>query len=444
MAVFAILFGTRRASAAEHNRGLVLAIAFESMFKLLAMLALGGFVWLGLRGVAAVETTQLQVPLSGGGFIPLVLLGALAMFILPHQFHVGVVECRDERDVRTARWQFPLYLLLIALPTLPLAHAGAAMLGERVPTDMYALALPLSQGHEALALLVFLGGLSAATGMVIVSTLALSLMIGNHWFAPGLLRAGLWSRGQGDDHRGGLLLLRRLCIVAIMLLGWAYARLVSGSEALADVGAVSFSALATLGPALAFAVWWPQTPARAVSLGVFAGFAAWAWVMLPPMVFPGAPWVQQGPFGLQWLAPDMLAGLDGWSRLMRAVVVSLGVGVLTTVLLAARMRAMPVRTRGGRIDATTLRNAGRRFLPPERVDELLAGRAARAARCRRASPRASSANWPRCWGAPRRACCSMPRAARPGPTSTPWPRSSARPRRTCASTSACWRRRWRT
>ena len=112
MAVFAILFGTRRASAAEHNRGLVMAVAFESMFKLFAMLVLGAFVWFGIGDIAA---TPSRLPVqSAGGFMPLVILGALAMFLMPHQFHIGVVECRDERDIRTARWQFPLYLLLIA------------------------------------------------------------------------------------------------------------------------------------------------------------------------------------------------------------------------------------------------------------------------------------------------------------------------------------------
>ncbi len=370
MALLAMLFGTRRASATEHNPGLVLAIAFESLFKLLAMLALGAFVWFGLRGAAAqpLPTTDAQ---GAGGFIPLVLLGALAMFIMPHQFHVGVVECRDARDIRTARWLFPLYLLLIALPALPLARAGAALLGDRVPSDMYALALPLAAGSEAIALLVFLGGLSAATGMVIVATLTLSLMIGNHWFAPGLLR-GAWSRGQVDDHRGGLLLLRRAGIVVIMLLGWAYARLVSGNEALADVGAVSFSALATLTPALAFAVWRPQTPARAAVAGVVAGFAAWAWVMLVPMLGAGHAWVQQGPWGQAWLAPESLFGLTGWSRLGRAVGVSRCVGTLAT-LLAAGLRSAPHRSEARGSDLRTLRNAGRRFLPSQRVDELLRG-----------------------------------------------------------------------
>ncbi len=375
MALFAILFGTRRVNAAGHNRGLVLALAFESLFKLVAMLALGGFVWLGLGGLQEMPAAPPPVR-TAGGFMPLVILGALAMFVMPHQFHVGVVECRDEADVRTARWQFPLYLLLIALPTLALARYGAALLGDAVPTDMYALALPLAQGNAALALLVFLGGLSAATGMVIVSTLTLSLMIGNHWFAPGLLR-GAWARAGGDghgDHRGDLLLLRRTGIVALMLLGWAYSRLVSGNEALADVGAVSFSALATLVPALVFAVWRPHTPAIAATVGVLAGFVAWLWVMLVPMLVAtsgGDPaWLRDGPFGLSWLAPDAVFGLTGWSRLGRAVGVSLFVGTAATLLLAA-LRGQQRHPQARGADLASLRNAGRRFLPVERVDELL-------------------------------------------------------------------------
>ena len=374
MALFAMLFGTRRASAAEHNRGLVLAMAFESLFKLVAMLTLGAFVWFGLKSMpaAALPVTPLE---PVGGFAPLVLLGALAMFILPHQFHVGVVECRDDRDVRTARWQFPLYLILIALPALPLARAGTAMLGTGVPSDMYALALPFSQGHEGVALFAFLGGLSAATGMVVVSTLTLSLMIGNHWFAPGLLR-GAWSRGKGSDRRGDLLLLRRVGILVIMLLAWAYSRLDSGNDALADIGAVSFSALATLAPALGFAVWRPQTPPRAAIIGVVVAFFAWAWVMLMPMLVAlsgGDPaWLQSGPFGQAWLSPHGLFGLTGWSPLGRAVGVSLFAGVVVTALATVWRRETP-RHRGRALDRQALRDAGLRFLARERVDELLRG-----------------------------------------------------------------------
>ncbi|MCM2336663.1 MAG: PAS domain-containing hybrid sensor histidine kinase/response regulator, partial [Pseudomonas sp.] len=373
MALFAMLFGTRRASAAEHNRGLVLAMAFESVFKLAAMLALGAFVWFGLGELPTVP--QSPPPAGPTGFVPLVVLGAFAMFVLPHQFHVGVVECRDPADVRTARWQFPLYLVLIALPVLPLAHAGAALLGADVPSDLYVLALPLSQGQSGLALFAFLGGLSAATGMVVVSTLTLSLMIGNHWFAPGLLR-GAWSRDDGSDLRGRVLALRRTGIVVIMLLAWAYSRLVAGSDALADVGAVSFSALATLVPALAFAVWRPQTPPRAAIAGVLLGFGAWAWVLLVPTVLAvrgvSPEWLADGPLGWRALSPDGLFGLTGWSRLGRAVGASLFVGTFAIVLVSAWRRESPRDARRG-LDARTLRNAGLRFLPRERVTQMLAG-----------------------------------------------------------------------
>lgn len=370
LAVFAILFGARRARVTDHNRGLVFAMALESVFKLVAMLVIGAYVVFGLGGASLPELPAAAPDPSPGGFAPLVVLGALAMFILPHQFHVAVVECRDERHVQTSRWLFPLYLVLIALPVLPIAQAGVARLGASVPSDLYILALPLSQGREGLALFGYLGGLSAATGMVVVSTLALSLMIGNHWFAPGLLR-GAWGRRDAGDLSGSVLLLRRVGIVAVMLLAWAYSRVIAGSEALADVGAVSFSALATLAPALAFALWRPQTSARAATAGVVAGFATWAWVLLVPMLSDGRM-ATQGPFGLAWLSPDGLFGLTGWTRLGRAVGASLFVGTLATVVLAASWSAAPRRARRG-LDLATLRAASQRFLPRERVATLLAG-----------------------------------------------------------------------
>ncbi|QNN71684.1 hybrid sensor histidine kinase/response regulator [Thermomonas carbonis] len=375
MGLFAMLFGTRRASAAEHNRGLVLAMAFESLFKLVAMLALGLFVWLGLGlpSSPSLPEAAASVSTDNGGFIPLVLLGVLAMFTLPHQFHVGVVECRDERHVLTARWLFPLYLVLIALPVLPLARAGDALLaGQGVPSDLYVLALPLSQSQTGLALFAFLGGLSAATGMVVVSTLTLSLMIGNHWLAPGLLR-GAWARGDAGDLRGNVLLLRRMGIAAIMLLAWAYSRSIAGNAALADVGALSFSALATLAPALGFAVWRTQTPPRAALIGMFAAFLTWAWCLPVPLLLrDGAQvWLHEGPLGIAWLAPESFFGLTGWSPLGRAVAASLFVGTLVTLALSAWHR--PVARMGRRrLDARSLDNVARRFLPATQVEQLLA------------------------------------------------------------------------
>ncbi|GAA4864473.1 hybrid sensor histidine kinase/response regulator [Luteimonas vadosa] len=377
MAAFAMLFGTRSASAAEHNRGLVLAMAFEALLKLGAMLALGWFV---LRlpdapSAAVPPMPEADAATDWSGFAPLVLLGVLAMFTLPHQFHVGAVECRDERHVLRARWLFPLYLLLIALPVLPLARAGEAWLGAgTVPSDLYVLALPLSQGQDGLALLAFLGGLSAGTGMVIVSTLALSLMIGNHLLAP-LLLHGAWS-SRGRDLRGAVLMQRRLGILAIVLLAWGYSRLIAGNDALADVGALSFSALATLAPAMGFALWRPQTSPRAVIAGIAVAALAWSWLLLVPVLVAAregdAGWLVAGPWGWRWLAPDAFVGLTGWSRLGRAVGVSLFAGVVTTWLWAAWSQSSPRRSGHRGLDADTLREAGLRFLPRETVESALA------------------------------------------------------------------------
>src|SRR5690606_29429349 len=149
MAVFAILFGTRRATASDHNPGLVLAVAFESLFKLAALLVIGVFVVFGLHDgpLELAESARTQLPPATGGrdgFLTLVMLGALAMFTLPHQFHVGVIECGDPAHVRGARWRFTLFLALIALPTLPLTSAGALALGDRLPSDTTVPGLPLA------------------------------------------------------------------------------------------------------------------------------------------------------------------------------------------------------------------------------------------------------------------------------------------------------------
>ncbi|MEZ5439346.1 MAG: PAS-domain containing protein [Lysobacteraceae bacterium] len=372
MALFAMLFGTRRASAAEHNRGLVLAMGVESLLKLGAMLALGLFVWLGLD-LPTPETPMRPVD-GAAGFPTLVLLGALAMFTLPHQFHVGVVECRDNAHLKTARWLFPLYMLLIALPILPLANAGDARLAEMgVPSDLYVLALPLSEGQSLLALLAFLGGLSAATGMVIIATLALSVMISNHWLAPLLVR-GRWAQREGDL-RGAVLTQRRVGILAVVLLAWLYSRAIVGNEALADIGALSFSGLATLAPALMFAVWRPRTPPAAVLAGLLVAVALWAWALpLPALIeaFGGSPdWLHEGFFGQRWLAPDALFGLDGWSRITRAVLLSLLAGTGVTVLLAARLGSTPDALPQGDLDRRALVEAAERFLSRQRIDQLL-------------------------------------------------------------------------
>jgi Na+/proline symporter/CheY-like chemotaxis protein/anti-sigma regulatory factor (Ser/Thr protein kinase) len=364
MALFAMLFGTRRASAVAHNRGLVLAMAFESVFKLSAMLALGTLLF------GAVDTAAAPPPSPEGarGFPSLILLGALAMFTLPHQFHTGVVECRDVRHLKTARWLFPLYMLLIAAPILPLARLGDTVFaGRGIPSDLYVLALPLAQGKAGLALLAFLGGLSAATSMVVVATLALSLMIANHLVAPLRVRAG-WGRGAPGDLRGEVLMQRRLAILAVVLLAWGYSRVLIGNDALADIGALSFSVLAGLAPAALIAVYRPQIGARPVVAGLAVGTLVWMYTLLPTTLATDTHW-----FNHVLRAAERLPLLGDWSPLARAVALSLAAN-LAVLFLTARLGSETRETsvRATALDSSELHTLAARFLPAERVTALFA------------------------------------------------------------------------
>ncbi|HET6602697.1 MAG TPA: NahK/ErcS family hybrid sensor histidine kinase/response regulator [Xanthomonadaceae bacterium] len=373
MAVFAMLFGTRRTAADEHNRGLVLAMAFEAVFKLVAILIVGGFAAFVLYGSPAELATAWRaqevaaVDPQPVAYLTLTVLGALAMFTLPHQFHVGVVECEDRARLRTARWLFPLFLVAISLPIWPLARAGQLQLGAALPSDLYVLGLPLAHGESGLALLAFLGGMSAATGMVILATLALGIMLGNHWMTPLLVRRGA-AHGVLADVR----LQRRLGIALVLGLGYAYSRLLGGVGALADIGAQSFSALAQLAPAVVLAVYRPTLPARAIGAGVVAGGAVWAYVLIVPLLAAGAPWLQTGPMGLRWLAPAALLGLDGLDALSRAVWLSLLVNVAVLALLARGATVPRERTIAAPLDPGALQAIARRFLTDERIARLFA------------------------------------------------------------------------
>jgi len=377
MAVFAVLFGTRRSSALEHNRGLVLAMAFESLFKLTAMLALAGFVLFSLySGPADWAEQTAPIPLSSTGtFLTLVLLGALAMFTLPHQFHIGVVECRDEAHLRTARWLFPLFLVLIGLPTLPLARAGESLLaGHGVPSDLYVLLLPLSDGRSELALFAFLGGVSAATGMVILASLTLSIMIGNHWLTPLLLNRRVAPAGV---LRIPVRMQRRAGIALVLLLAWVWNRLTGTTEALADIGALSFSGLAQLAPAVVLAVYRPGLAPRALLAGLLAGVAVWAYVLLVPLLLagPGAQgWIATGPFGLAWMGPGGLLGLGGLEALPRAVLASIAANLaLIALVQQLRPRHGEGAESAARLQPDILHELARRFLTHSRIAPLFAG-----------------------------------------------------------------------
>ena len=361
MAAFTILFGARHASATEHNRGIVLALAFESLVKLGALLAVGVYAALLLEGTHAEVASRAydivrRIPVPD--FLAMIGLGALAAFTLPHQFHVGVVELRDPADLKTARWLFPVYLMLIGAPALPLALAGLQAFGGQVSPDLYVVALPREGGHPALALLAYVGGLSAATGMMILSSLTLSIMIGNHWFGARMVRGATGGRAGSPDLRPRVLAYRRIGIVVVFAMAWLYSRAMGGIEVLADFGLISFSALAQLAPAMLASVYLPRVPPRAVLAGLIAGTLAWAVLVMLPMSSPAEQW----PYAGLWNVPV-------GRRLALGMAMSLAINLLAVAATSGLARAR-TRVAGGGIQSGALRQVAARFLDPARVDSL--------------------------------------------------------------------------
>ncbi len=357
MAAFAILFGTRHIDATERHEGMVAAIAFESMVKLLAFSAAGIFItFIMFDGPLDLfdwvtrypETSRLmQLEVLPGGYVnwfTLVFLSMMAIMFLPRQFQVLVVENVNEEHVRKAAWLFPLYLLTINLFVLPIAFAGMLLFPERlVPPDIYVLALPLTEGMNILALFIYLGGLSAATGMVIVATIALSTMVCNDLVMPVLLRL---ITIQHVDLSRFLLFVRRCSIVFVLLLGYLYYRLIGESYTLVTMGLVSFAAAAQFSPAILFGVFWKDASRRAAVSGLTAGFLVWFYTLLLPS-FARSGWLpvsflEYGPFGIELLRPYQLFGLDMFDPITHSVFWSMlvNIGCLLTISIIDRQNTM--------------------------------------------------------------------------------------------------------
>ncbi|MES3040141.1 MAG: NahK/ErcS family hybrid sensor histidine kinase/response regulator [Pseudomonadota bacterium] len=346
LALLAMLFGTRQIDATEHHQGLMFAVALESLVKLIALLAVAGFAWNGLQTLPAgwqndIRLDHLLRPNTlPTGFMAQLLLAFLAMMCLPRQFHVAVVECHDVRQVRQAPIWFGLYLILIAVAVLPIA--SMTLLDPRlagIHPDTAVLALPLRLGAEPLAMLAFIGGFSAAAGMVIVASVALSTMICNDLVVPLLLRFGRF----GQQPMPSLLLwIRRCAILSLALLGYGYYRLLTEFSQLASVGLLAFSAVAQFAPALIGGLFWRGGSRQGVMAGLVTGFAIWLYTLMLPALLPAlgfdSNWLRHGLFGLEWLKPQALFGLTGWDALTHGVFWSLLINIALFVLISLRFR----------------------------------------------------------------------------------------------------------
>ena len=258
----------------------------------------------------------------------LTLLSMLSVLLLPRQFQMMVVECVDERHLRRAAWAFPAYLLLINVFVLPIAIGGQVLFGPgRMDAETFVLSLPLAHGAPALALFAYVGGLSAATGMLIVETIAVSTMVCNDLVMPSLLRLPGFGARAGGDLTLLLLNIRRAAILAVLMLGYLYFRVAGEAYALVSIGLISFAAVAQFGPALLVGMYWRGGTRAGALGGLLGGFAVWVYTLMLPSVarsgwIPGA-FVERGPFGVELLAPERLFGLVGLDNLTHSLFWSL-------------------------------------------------------------------------------------------------------------------------
>ncbi|TSE36474.1 sensor histidine kinase [Tepidimonas charontis] len=353
LAVFTIAFGVRHWDSTERHEGMVAAIAFESLVKLVAFLAVGVLVtwglfdgWADIVGRARQEPTLARLldlgdpnAFAWSSWFALVVLAGLSVLLLPRQFQVMVVEAVDERHIRRAAWVFPLYLWLINLFVLPIALAGLLWFGVGASdVDIFVLRLPQAAGADAVLLLAFIGGLSAATGMIIVETIAVATMVCNDLVLPWWLRYGAHSGGA--DLTRIILRIRRGAIVVLLLLGYGYYRVAGDAYALVSIGLISFAAVAQFAPALLGGMYWRGASRAGAVAGLLGGFAVWAYtLMLPSLAKSGwlpASFVTDGPWGLAWLRPEALFGLHGFDPLTHALFWSalVNVGLYVGVSLA--------------------------------------------------------------------------------------------------------------
>ena len=418
LAAFTIVFGTRHLDATERHEGMVAAIALESGVKLVSFFTVGLFVTYSLYdGFGDIfehmenrpELRHLMTAIPSGqgytGWFSLIVLSGLAVLFLPRQFQVAVVENVNEAHLKRAAWLFPLYLLLINVFVLPIALGGLLHFsGQGVDADTFVLTLPMSQRHEGLALLVFIGGLSAGTGMVIVETIALSTMVCNDLVMPLLLRHKRQSLEESKDLSGLLLGIRRGAIVGILLLGYLYFRLAGEAYALVAIGLISFSAVAQFAPAMIGGMYWRGGTRGGALAGLSAGFLVWGYTLLLPS-FAKSGWLPaafltQGIFGIDLLRPQQLFGLSGLDEISHCLFWSLlanigayvGVSLLRPPMVAEATQATvfvdalkDTGTLGavlwrGRAKVSDLQQLVGRFLGPARAQSAFAAYARRQGR----------------------------------------------------------------
>ena len=350
LAIFTILFGTRHLDPNERHEGLVAAVAFESLLKLVAFMAAGIFVTFFLfdgfgdlfrrasQQVSTQNILSLENSSNGTDWFWMTLISMSAVILLPRQFHLAVVENTDANFVRQASWVFPLYLFLINIFVIPIAIGGLLLLDESANPDFYILDLPIAPGNYWLTLLVAIGGFSAATSMVIVAVIALSIMISNNLVVPSLLRSNTITGGFTEDISTRLIGIRRVSIIIVFFLAYGYFKFVSSQFTIVSIGLISFVGIAQFAPAVIGGMFWKRATRRGAIYGLTAGVLIWIFCLpLTTLAEAGvvsSGFYEQGLFGINLLKPHSLFGMEGMNPISHGAFWSLFFNVAIYALVS--------------------------------------------------------------------------------------------------------------
>ncbi|MEM1119722.1 MAG: sensor histidine kinase [Bacteroidota bacterium] len=357
LALFAILYGSRKLDPNERHEGLVASVAFESVIKLIGFLLVGIYVTYGIYSgfddlfTLSKNNEQLRqlfdlelVGINGTSWTWLILLSMSAILFLPRQFHMAVVENTNAEFVKKAAWLFPFYLFLICIFVIPIAFGGILHFPNgQVESDSFVLSLPMAYQQDLLAMLVFIGGLSAATSMVIVSVIALSIMISNNLILPFLLKSSVVQDNQIADVSKRLLGIRRVSMVIVLLLAYGYLKSIAINYTLVSIGLISFTAIAQFAPIILGGLYWKKGTRKGAMAALSVGFLIWMFTLpLPNLVETGllsSELLTEGLFGWSFLKPYALFGLEGYDQISHAAFWSLLFNTSTYVVVS--LNTMP-------------------------------------------------------------------------------------------------------
>lgn len=296
IALFAMYFGTRNTDVTQNRRGLILAISFESCIKLLALvlIAIVGYNFWSTNETRPILESYFEssaiADLVSFDFWAQTLMAAAAIICLPRQFHIAVIDNLRIEHLKTARWFFPLYLTLIAITIPIIAMAGKVIFaGQNIEADSYVMGIALFSDSLILQIIVFLGGLSAATAMIIVATLTLSTMITNDVVLPKLMDAETY---DGVNRVMRIKHIRRAVIFVILLLSFLYQQQMANQGSLAAIGLLAFSLVVQLLPSIVGGLYWERGHAHGVYAGLLAGFSVWLMLMFLSLTDTGYGFLQ--------------------------------------------------------------------------------------------------------------------------------------------------------